>query len=414
MTTSATSLTSFTANRERANVTTTMRAGRITAFGFAVGAGLLIASGAGAAVAAAAPDGQGHTASSSSAAGGSTSAARSGRPSTKPKPAQKASVRTDNSRPVVQLQTANRTPAAASPTAPNTLTAAAPVTTDLAAPVASVKQSRAQRLPTPAEIQQAIVAGLDAARREIDTFRNNLEVLVKHQIEGIRDNLTQLRYDLLAIFGPSRTPVNPDIPSDDTPGIIGNPDAKKLFFIYQGQAQSCVLMATAMVIGQLTGTMPTAAQIINEGLTTPSTVKSGPMYNPQTGTNSQDVLALLEKHGIEATSTQYSKGQGELAWNDLKQTLISGDSVIAVIKSQILWGRGTPDMAFTGDHDITVLGINTNTDEVYINDSAWDLPEGQGMVVSKDLFLRAWAANEYWSISARLAPVTNGMTTLAT
>ena len=122
----------------------------------------------------------------------------------------------------------------------------APVASDIAAPTASAKQSRAQRLPTPAEVQQTILAGLDAARRDLDTLRRNIELLVQHQIEGIRDNLTALRYDLEAIFSPSISPVNPEIPPDSTTGLIGNPLDKVNAFLYQGQANTCVLMSTAM------------------------------------------------------------------------------------------------------------------------------------------------------------------------
>lgn len=386
-------------------MTSIKRAGRITTFGFAVGAGLAIAAGAGAATAAAAPGDNGHTANSASASRATASSAHTARTSTgasaKPK-ARKPSVKLGSTTPVVTLSASKRTPA--------------PAASELTAPTAPTgyaKQSRAQRLPTPAEVQQAIVAGLDGARRTLDTIRQDFEALVKHQIEGIQENLTTLRYDLEAIFSPSRPPVNPDIPPDDTPGIIGNPDAKLPFFVFQGDAQTCVLMATTMVIGQLTGVMPDPQQIIYEALTTPSTVKPGPMFNPKTGTNSADVLALLEKHGIAAVSTQYSKGQADLAWDNLKQTLIDGNSVIAIVKAQILWGRGTPDMAFTGDHDVTVLGIDTVNNIVYLNDSAWESDKGQGMAVPMDLFMKAWSANEYWSISAQLIPPTDTTNTVS-
>ena len=68
---------------------------------------------------------------------------------------------------------------------------------------------------------------------------------------------------------------------------------------------------------------------------------------------------------------------------NLKQALIDGESVIVTIKAQIAWGRGTPDMAFTGDHAITVLGIDTVNNIVYVNDSAW-ATKGQGMAVRLD------------------------------
>lgn len=386
----------------------TKRAGRITTLGFAIGAGLLIASGAGAAVASAAPDDSGHTPSSSSASSNGSGSARSARPSTstagKPKPARTDSTRSDYSAPVVQLHTGKRTPAAAAPAA-----------SDVTAPAASAKQSRAQRLPTPAEVQQAIVAGLDAARRDLDTLRSNIELLVKHQIEGIRENLTTLRYDLEGIFGPNRAPVTPDIPSDDTPGMIGKPADKEQYFVYQGNTNRCVLMSTAMVIGQLKGidNMPTAQQITDEAATTPSTVTPGAkIYDPVADTYVAyaDALALLEAHGITAVSNQYSKGQGTTAINNLKAALIAGDSVIVTVNANIAWGRSAPGEVVRANHAITVLGIDTAKNIVYVNDSAYQNP---GIAIKMDVFMSAWAANEYQTITAYVTPAQEATTTIA-
>ncbi|BBY58338.1 hypothetical protein [Mycolicibacterium sarraceniae] len=37
--------------------------------------------------------------------------------------------------------------------------------------------------------------------------------------------------------------------------------------------------------------------------------------------------------------------------------------------------------------------------------------KGQGMAVPMDLVMKAWSANEYWSISAQLIPPTEATTT---
>ncbi|BBY64056.1 hypothetical protein MHEL_22990 [Mycolicibacterium helvum] len=304
---------------------------------------------------------------------------------------------------MVQLPTSKRTPVAAS-----ALAAATPAASDISTPGASAKQTRAQRLPTPAEVQQAIVAGLDAARRDLDTLRRNIELLVKHQIEGIQDNLTTLRYDLEAIIGPNRQPQQPDIPAGDTPGLIGNPAAKEVYFVPQGNTNRCVLMSTAMVIGQLKGidNMPTAQQITDEAATTPSTVTPGKMiYDPvkDTYVAYADALALLENHGITATSTQFSKGQGTAALDNVKGALTAGESVIVTVNANIAWGRAAPGGAVTANHAITVLGIDTVNDIVYVNDSAF-LTKGQGMAVKLDVFMSAWAANDYQTITAYVTP----------
>jgi hypothetical protein len=393
-------------------VTSIKRAGRITTFGFAVGAGLLIASGAGAAVAAAAPDDAGHTPNASSSASSARThrpaAANSNGTSAKPKPARTISSTNDSSAPVVAVHIAKRTPAATAAVV-NTLSAAAPAAGDTAVtPTASAKQTPAQRIPTPAQVQQAILAGLDGARRDLDTLRRNIELLVKHQIEGIRNNLTTLRYDLEGIFGPNRQPQQPDIPPGDTPGLIGNPAAKEIYFVYQGNTNRCVLMATAMVIGQLRGidNMPTEEQITDEATTTPSTVTPGTMiYDPvkDTYVKYADALALLENHGITATSTQFSKGQGTAAMDHVKAALTTGESVIVTVNAYIAWGRAAPSGADSADHAITVLGVDTVNDIVYVNDSAF-LTKGQGMAVKLDVFMSAWAASDFQTITAYVTP----------
>jgi hypothetical protein len=361
---------------------------------------LLIASGAGAAVAAAAPDDAGHTSANSSSA----SSARTHRPATanstgtsaKPKPARTTSSTSDSSATVVQLRTGKRT----------TLTA-----------TASAKQTPAQRIPTPAQVQQAILAGLDGARRDLDTLRRNIELLVKHQIEGIRDNLTTLRYDLEAIIGPNRQPQQPDIPPDDTPGLIGNPAAKEVYFVPQGNTNRCVLMSTAMVIGQLRGidNMPTAEQITVEATTTPSTVTPGAMIydrDADTYVAYADALALLENHGITATSTQFSKGQGTTAIDNVKAALTAGQSVIVTVNADIAWGSAAPGGAVTANHAITVLGIDTVNNIVYVNDSAF-LTKGKGMAIKMNVFMSAWAANDYQTITAYVTPAAEATTTIA-
>lgn len=390
-----------------ADVTSIERAGRITTFGFAIGAGLLIASGASAAVAAAAPDDSGSTSGSSAS---SSTTARSARPSSsavsKPKPARSVVTGTDFSAPVMQLHTKRTTKpvSAASVTAP-----AATVSATTTAP-ASARQAPARRLPTPAEVQQNIMAGLDAARRNLDTLRQNIELLVRHQIEGIRDNLRTLRDDLAGIIGPNRPPVNPDIPADETPGVIGRPNTLKNYFLYQGQTNRCVLMSTAMVIGQLLGQdkMPTAQEITDEAATTPSTVTPGTnIYDPVADTYVKyaDALALLEKHGITATSTQYSKNQGAAAINDVKAALTAGDSVIVTVNADIAWGRAAPGGIVSANHAITVLGIDTAKNIVYVNDSAFR--NGKGIAMDMDVFMSSWRANDYQTITAYVTPAAN-------
>ena len=110
-----------------------------------------------------------------------------------------------------------------------------------------------------------------------------------------------------------------------------------------------------------------------------------------------DALQLLENHGITAISTQYSKGQGGLAYDNVKAALIAGESVIVTVNANIAWGRAAPGDAVTANHAITVLGIDTVNDIVYVNDSAFSRP---GIAMKRSLFMSAWAANDFQTITA--------------
>ncbi|BBY64059.1 C39 family peptidase [Mycolicibacterium helvum] len=384
-------------------MTSINRAGRITTFGFAVGAGLLIAAGAGAAVASAAPDESGHASTTNSSASSSaSSSARSARPSTgapaKAKPTNKVSASSDYSAPVVQLHTRNRTSAVAAATAPTSTPAAEEL---VSAPTPSIKQASAQRLPTPARVPQA---ALDVVR-DLNTIRRNIELLIRHQIDDLRDNLTALRYDLAAIIAPARRPTNPDIPADETPGVIGTPKSREGYFIYQGATNTCALSTAAMLIGQLYGrdTMPTWEQIVDEAAKTPSFSKPGQMVYDRvkdTFVSTTDVVQLLQTHGVNAKITQYTRGQSDLAVSSLKAALTQGDAVAVSVKAEVIWGRAAPETAYKGDHLITVLGIDTNKNVVYVNDSAFEQEEGMGIAIPMNRFMSAWAADSYLTITA--------------
>lgn len=381
-------------------MTSIRRAGRITTFGFAIGAGLLIAAGAGSAVASAAPGDSGHTgASSSTASSGTASSARSARPSTgtaakpKPKPTRAVGSSSDSGTRVVTLTTGKRTPAVVA-AATDLDTAPTPT------PTPAVKPAVAERIPTPARLPRA----LDVVR-DLNTLRGNIELLVRHQIEDLRDNLTMLRYDLAAIFAPARRPTNPDIPADETPGVIGKPRSREGYFIYQGDTNTCALSAAAMLIGQLYGRdkMPTWEQIVSEAASTPSFSKPGEMiYNRPADTfvSTTDVLQLLQTHGVNTTMTQYTRGQGAAALENLKGALIDGDAVAVSVNSAIIWGSGAPDTAYKGDHLITVLGIDTAKNVVYVNDSAWQQEKGMGMAIPMNVFMSGWAADSYLTLRA--------------
>ncbi len=375
-----------------AGVTSIKRAGRITTFGFAVGAGLLIASGAGAAVAAAAPDDSGHASSNSSASSSSSPSARSARPATKtatkPKPARTVSTAGDTSAPVVQLHTGKRTPAAAS--AP-----AVPATDDVAAvPAKLTAPKRAAALPTPAEFQQAVVAGLGTVRRSLDELREKIQVLVQNQIVGFQDNLVVLRIDLERVFNPNKQIIY---------GNLANAQ-----YWAAGGAQTASLMAAAMVISALKGQTVTAQSIIDEAMNTDSVAQ--PDRKMYLGTDTydwvwaSDAVQLMETHGLKVRTVYYTKSQQQRALNTVETALSQGNSVIVSISGKVISSNPTSLEPWVTEHQAVLLGINVTKNLVYLNDGA--NPAGQNLTMSIEDFLDAWQASRYTAIIAELAPAT--------
>ncbi|MCV7020697.1 C39 family peptidase [Mycolicibacterium aichiense] len=375
-------------------MTSMRRAGRVTTFGFAVGAGLLIASGAGAAVAVAAPGDSGHASSSSSAASSaSASSARSARPSSnaaaKPKPAHSASARSGYSAPVVQLK-AKRSliPESTAVTRESDIVAAVP------AKQGSAK--RAAALPTPTQLQQSITVGLDAARRSLDELREKIQTLVQNQIVGFRDNLVTLRIDLDRLFHPNRQIIY---------GNVANSQ-----YWAAGGAQTSGLMAAAMVISKLTGQTVTAQDIIAEATSTDSVAQPGRKMYLGTATNdwvwALDSVQLMETHGLKVSTVYYSKSQQQRAWNGLLAGLSDGKSVIVSISGDVRSAIDGNTAVWNTEHQAVLLGINISKNLVYLNDGAYPGGGGQNLTMSIDDFLDAWQAGRYTAIFAELAPAT--------
>lgn len=377
-----------------ADVTSIKRAGRIATFGFAIGSGLLIASGAGAAVAAAAPDDSGHASSgASSVSSSSASSARSAHTSTstagKPKPARTASTRTDFSAPVIQLQTkrspARSNAAAASPTTENTISVRA-----------AAKQAAPRRvpgLPTPAEFQQTITDGLGSVRRGLDDLRGKIETLVENQIVGFQNSLLDLQIDLRRVFS-------------NKPLIYGNP-ANSQYWVAQAD-ETAYLMAAAMVINRLTGATVTADSLVTEAMATNSTTRPNrKMYLGPTTPDyvwPADAYQLMENHGVSVTTTSYSRTQGRRALAALETALAEGKSVIVTVNGPAV-SLADPGQEEIGEHPVVVLAIDITNDVVYFNDGA--LPQGgQQRTMPLDKFIDTWRTSFYNATFAVAAPVT--------
>jgi hypothetical protein len=292
---------------------------------------------------------------------------------------------------VVQLHT-KRTAAAVSAPAISTtddITAVPTASTKLTAP------KRVPALPTPTQFQQAIVAGLDSARRSLDDLRQKIQVLVENQIIGFQDNLVVLRIDLERVFNPNKQIIY---------GNLANAQ-----YWAAGGAQTASLMAAAMVISALKGQTVTAQSIIDEAMNTDSVARPGRAMYLGTDTNdwvwATDAVQLMETHGLKVRTVYYTKSQQQRALDTIETALSQGNLVIVSISGKVISSNTTSDQEpWTTEHQAVLLGINITKNLVYLNDGA--NPQGQNLTMSIEDFLDAWQASRYTAIIAELAPAT--------
>ncbi|MGV0993949.1 MAG: C39 family peptidase [Mycobacterium sp.] len=220
-------------------------------------------------------------------------------------------------------------------------------------------------------------------------------------------------------------PSAPAIAGDTIYGKLSNSQ----YWEHQGPWNTCVLMSTAMVIGQLTGEMPEGDQIVAEAERTPSVfpnyasfiqkVKGVAVERTRNGMIYKEVndeyvyyadsLQILYNHKITASATYYTNAQSVRALSDLESALDAGESVIVSINSKIRDTFVNPPGSYTGgtvsaNHAVTVLAVNVTKRLVYINDTALDATKGNYLTLSYDDFVKAWKPGQYTLITASLDP----------
>lgn len=359
--------------------------------GVVVGAGITAAAAAGTGTAAASPADSGRSGANSST---STATGHSWRTSTAVSTRQsKSSLHARGSEKpaisVVALQV--RAPAASVVKPPSTV-ATAPKVAARATP----------GLPTLSDVRQIVLAAVDSLRRNLDAVRSAITVSVQRQVELVRRELTR-------IFGgntrPPTPPTPPNLPAD-TDVVIGDVITNYKYWVAQS-AETSTLTAAAMVIGQLTGTMPTLAQIIREAETTASSVQANrPMYLGPLADDwvwYRDGMHLLQKHGITTTGYYYQPNQANAALDTVKAALSQGKAVIVEIHSEAVRKKFLNEVRSDTEHQAVLLGIDTTTNVVYLNDGA--LPAGgRTLTMSLSDFLKAWKLGSYGIVIAELTP----------
>ncbi len=193
-------------------------------------------------------------------------------------------------------------------------------------------------------------------------------------------------------------------PAGAAAGITyGNPAAAAKWWRYQ-KYDDCVLMASADVVGQMTGSEPEEEAIIRVAQSTPSTMHPGSIYikpvdekNPNSGngTSRMDIPTLLGHYGIGAQMTDESKAEKTglaTGVKALEHYLGAGHAVIVSVNAEMIWGEPVESKDDDGnpvsDHAVVVTGVDTARAVVHLNDSGtrtgrdeqirWSCSSGRG------------------------------------
>jgi hypothetical protein len=185
--------------------------------------------------------------------------------------------------------------------------------------------------------------------------------------------------------------------ADSADGLHGDPGQVTQYWVRQ-TLDDCSLMATADVVGQLTGDQPSEHEIVALAGATPSAHHDGVVYLPPSntddpnagnGTDSRDLPILLAHYGIAAVYTDDGIADATnvpTGMDALVDVLDAGKKVIAGVNAETIWDEDGDHTI--GDHDLVVTGVDTNAGIVHLNDSGTD--DGADELVPIDVFEAAW------------------------
>jgi hypothetical protein len=183
----------------------------------------------------------------------------------------------------------------------------------------------------------------------------------------------------------------------------GDPDAAARWWRHQ-KYDDCVLMASADVIGEMTGKEPSEETIIKKAQSTPSVAHPGTIYtkpadtkhpNSGMGTEFADVPTLMAQYKVDAVVTNRKHADEDRipgGIGGIEQELGTGHKVIVSVNAELIWNvpvdtkdnNGNP----VGDHAVVVTGVDTAYGIVHLNDSG--NPRGRDEQIPMALFLKAW------------------------
>lgn len=175
-----------------------------------------------------------------------------------------------------------------------------------------------------------------------------------------------------------RSPATPPFTTTQAQGpVYGDPADAARFWSEQSHGD-CVLMATTVVIGLMTGDLPTEDEIVSLAENTPSVRHDGPMYTPgppddpdaDSGTAVGGIQPLLKHYGIEAsyTSDDAATDVGLATGTEaLEQYLGNGHKVMVSVNGEALWGEDGDHTE--SDHTVVVGAVDTDQNVVYLSPS---------------------------------------------
>jgi len=186
-------------------------------------------------------------------------------------------------------------------------------------------------------------------------------------------------------------------------GVYGDPDAATRNWVEQSEGD-CGLMATRIVVGEMTGQPPTEREIIDLAANTPSECSPGePVYDESIdpsdggvghGTCTRDLLLLLDHFGIDAEYTNddvAADGGPATGLESLMDYLGNDQQAMVCVNSRVIWNT-EGDRTNCG-HMVTVAAIDVDNDIVYLGDSGGD--DTRGEQVSMDVFEEAWQTGDH-------------------
>ena len=187
----------------------------------------------------------------------------------------------------------------------------------------------------------------------------------------------------------------------------GDPDAAARWWRHQ-KYDDCVLMASADVIGEMTGKEPSEEAIIKKAQSTPSVAHPGTIYtkpadpdNPDSGAGAsvEDVPALLAQYRVAAVvvDRDHTAVRGiRPGIAGLKQALGGGHKVIISVNAELIWHEPVDEKDKSGnplsDHAVVVTGVDATHGIVHLNDSG--ISGGRDEQVPMELFVKAWDTSD--------------------